>query len=141
MVRRRPFIRRAVVAVLIALGAMPAYGFGHGPTITIWADGDMFVNTTLRDNQKVGAELVGDYLGRIAFKSTKKLTIKADAADATRAVVKAKFELRLAEGKNTVLNCTFSELRLTRAKADREEWFLTREGVALIETELAERDK
>jgi hypothetical protein len=117
---------------------LPCHGFaqGHGPHIKIWANGELFLDQQLRDNEVVSEEQLGNYLGRVAFRSTAKVPIEADKEKADQAVVKGKFELQLSrrEGKfRPILTVTFEELRLTRLKADKERWYLTREGVELIE--------
>src|SRR5436190_17630285 len=132
--------------VSLALLVTPAYGVDHRPRITIRIDGEPFVDTALRDNEPVTAEQLGNYLGRIAFRSTKQVPIKADPADGNRAVLKGKFELQLTDNRKQgkgppVLKVTFTELRLLQSKFDREGWFITPEGLELIEKALKDQKK
>jgi hypothetical protein len=120
-----------------------AGGGGHGPRITITADGEPFVNQALRDNEEVSSEQLGNYLARLTFASNAKLAIKPDQGNADRAIVKAKFKLAVVDQrtKKTVVTMEFEELRLGRSKSDREQWFLIREGIELIEQAYAEKSK
>jgi hypothetical protein len=116
---------------------------GYGPRMEITADGKPFVSQSLRDNQEIGAEQLGNYLSRLSFMGTATLPIKADETNADRALVKAKFELSMIDPgkKKTVLTVEFAELRLSRTKSNREEWFLTKEGIELIEQAYAAKEK
>ncbi len=57
--------------------------------------------------------------------------------------MKAKFELRMFDDDpdrtKPLLTLTFDELRLSRSKTIREQWLLTREGIALIEKALEQK--
>ena len=113
---------------------------GHGPEVKIWVNGDLYVDMTLRDNEVVSGEQLGNYLARIPFKSTKKVTITADQAGAQKARLKAKFELALAvnrrdSGRSSepVMKISFDEMRFARSVSNPEAWVLTAEGIELIE--------
>ena len=99
-------------------------------------NGDLYVNTELRDSEVVSAGQLGNYLARIAFRNTKKVKIKADEADAKKAQLNAKFELDLSVNRQdqpSVLRIAFDQMRLARSLTDPEEWVLTAEGIELIE--------
>lgn len=113
---------------------------GHGPEIKIWVNGDLYVEMTLRDNEVVSAEQLGNYLARIRFKSTNKVTIRPDEADGQKARLKAKFELALAvnrrdSGRSSepVMRMTFDEMRFARSVSNPEAWVLSADGIELIE--------
>ncbi len=119
---------------------------GYGPHIKIWVNGDLYLDTTLRDSEIVGADQLGNYLSRIAFSDTKKVSIKADEADAKKAKLRAKFELSLFvnRGKSDppavpVLKMSFNEMRLAQARSDPKIWFLTAQGIELIEKAIPEK--
>jgi hypothetical protein len=119
--------------------ALPAFAH-YGPRIMIWADGELVLDAALRDNDAIAAKNLANFLTRVAFENTDKIKIKASEADAERAVLKANFELHLTvnDGKGKeppppVLKVNFTELRLARSKSKREQWFLTSEGIELIE--------
>ncbi len=146
----RHFHMRGLLAVfaggLFVLTALAA----HGPRIMIWADGELVLDTAVRDNEPVVAKNLGNYLNRVAFRSTEKLKIQADKATPDKAVLKARFELHLAvnrsDAKNElppVLKVTFGELRLARSKSksNPDQWFLTDEGVELIEKSIPQQQK
>jgi hypothetical protein len=138
----RSVIVLGLVAAAVAPGWLLAQGGGHGPHIKISANGEPFLEEVLRDSEVVSQEQLGTYLSRLTFKGTAKLPIKADKTDAKRAIVRAKFELRLArrgEESRPVFTMTFDELRLSQSKSDREAWFLTREGIELIEKAIPEK--
>jgi hypothetical protein len=95
---------------------------------------------TLRDNEVVSAEQLGNYLARIRFTTTKKVTIRADEADGQKARLKAKYELALAvnrrdSGRSSapVMRVTFDEMRFARSASNPEAWVLSAEGIELIE--------
>jgi hypothetical protein len=138
-------IRSAVLFASITLLAAPALGQGHGPTITIRANGNEFVKAILVDNQPVSLENLGDYLTRVGFKSTEKTPIKADDANPDRATLKGKFDLDMVNRRETkttpVMSCTFTEIRLARSKSNPGQWFLTAEGIGIIEEAAAEKKK
>jgi hypothetical protein len=119
---------------------------GYGPHIMIWVNGNLYVDTTLRDSEIVAADQLGNYLSRIAFSDTKKIRIKADDADAKKAKLQAKFELSLFvnRGKSDpaavpVLKMSFNEMRLAQSRSDPKIWFLTAEGIELIEKQIPEK--
>jgi hypothetical protein len=138
---RLPLLAMLVVVVVEPTDNLVAGGGAHGPRITITADGEPFVNQALRDNEEVSSEQLGNYLARLTFASTAKLAIKPDQGNADRAVVKAKFKLSVVDQrtKKTVVTMEIEELRLGRSKSDREKWFLTREGIELLEQAYAEK--
>jgi len=124
----------------VAPACLLAQGGGGGPRIKISANGEPFLEAGVRDNEVVAQEQLGGYLSRLTFKGTLKLPIKADAGDARRATVRAKFELQLATRgpeSRVVFTMTFDELRLHRN--DSGEWFLTKEGIELIEKAIPEK--
>jgi hypothetical protein len=106
-----------------------------GPNILIWVNGELYVDTHLRDDSEVSADLLGTYLTRIVFSNTQKVTIHADADNPSKARLKAKFQLRLRDApKNSdVLAITFDEMRFSKAVSDPNAWALTPEGIELIE--------
>jgi hypothetical protein len=121
---------------------LSAQGGGGRAHIKISANGEPFLEAVIRDNEAVSQEQLGGYLSRLVVKGTTKLPIKADAEDAKRAIVRAKFELRLANRgaeSRPVFTMTFDELRLHQTKADSGEWFLTMEGIELIEKAIPEK--
>src|SRR5262249_13052138 len=88
--RPRPW---AFVLFLGVIAAFPADAAAYGPRIRIWADGDIFLDTRLRDSEVVSAEHLGAYLGRLTFRSTKKLAIKPSDGNPMKASLMSKFEL------------------------------------------------
>jgi hypothetical protein len=119
---------------------------GHGPAIAIWANGDLYLDTTLRDNEVVSAEQLGNYLARIQFKSTRKVAIRADEADARKAQLTAKFELTVAVNRKDsgrpsapVMRMSFNEMRLMRSASTPDAWVLTPDGIELIEKAIPQK--
>jgi len=131
-------------AVLITMSVISVSNAqGYGPHIKVWANDELFLETSLRDNEDVSKKQLGNYLARLAFKSTTKLPIKADAKDADQARATAKFELHLFSQRNVkerkpapLLKIAFGELRLSRSKSDPDLWYLTKEGIEFIENNM-----
>jgi len=119
---------------------------GHGPRIMIWVNGELYVDATLRDSEVVAADQLGNYLSRISFSNTKKVQIKAGAEDAKKAQLNAKFELGLFVNREKpnppaapVLKMAFNEIRLAQSRSGSKVWFLTAEGIELIEKAIPEK--
>jgi hypothetical protein len=111
-----------------------------GPQIMIWVNGELYVDTSLRDNQEVSGDQLGNYLARVLFKNTKKVSIRADDGDPKKAILKAKFELGLRVSRPVgeplspdILRISFEEMRFKQALYDPGAWVLTAEAIELIE--------
>jgi len=142
---RQAHVRGLLAIVAVAGIAMPAAA-QHGPRIKIFANGELVLDTAIRDNEPVGARNLGNYLNRIAFTDSAKLRIRGSDADPDRVTLQARFELHLAVNQDKsqkepkpVLIVPFAELRLARSKYKREQWFLTSDGVELIEKAIPEQ--
>jgi len=115
----------------------------NGPRIMIWVNGALYVDTTLRDNEEVTADQLGNYLARIAFADTKKVSIRADDSDPKKASLKSKFELRLRasrrDGDPDVLRISFDEMQFRKSISDPTAWVLTGEAIELIEKAIPQK--
>ena len=108
----------------------------YGPHITVWVNGELYIDTAFRDSEEVSSKQLRNYLSRMVFQNTKQVRIKADEADPNTASLNAKFELRLADNRRkgeATPKMTFNELRLMRSPSEPETWVLTAEGIELIE--------
>jgi hypothetical protein len=137
---------RSFLAVLAVAGIVLSAAANHGPRIKIFANGELVLDAFVRDNEAVGARNLGNYLNRIAFTDSPRLKIRGSEGDPDRAALKAKFELVLGVNGDSsqkeskpVLKVQFDELRLARSKYNREQWFLTSDGIELIEKAIPEK--
>jgi hypothetical protein len=142
---RHAHFHSLLAALAAAVIALPCVANG-GPRIKIFANGELVLDAFVRDNEGISAKNLGNYLNRIAFTDSAKLKISGSEADPDRVTLKAKFELHLGvKGDNSqkeskpVLTVQFDELRLARSKYNREQWFLTSDGVELIEKAIPEK--
>src|SRR5262249_17104749 len=55
---------------LVVVACLPAGALAYGPLIKITANGERFLQQGLRDSEVVSVEQLGNYLARLAFKST-----------------------------------------------------------------------
>jgi tetratricopeptide (TPR) repeat protein len=122
------------------MGQVPRLATGEGPQITIWANGKLFVKSHVVDEDEVVDDNLGGYLVRVSFKSTAYLQIKGDEKNDKRATLSANFELHLVDQARPkaapVLKLTFHELRLLRSKSEPNVWFITKDGIEIVETAL-----